>query len=180
VILVGWQHPFYTAFIGIGLAISRLNRNLSIKIMAPILGLGIAIIVHSLHNTISTVFQGLQSLAIGIIFDWSGWIAMIIFIIWALYREQKWIVSQLRDEVSKGVITTAQYLTACSAWAQTSTRIKALFSGKYRLTNHFYLLSAELAFKKYQSYIMGEQEENQSEIDRLRAELGQMSPQIST
>ena len=40
VILVGWQHPFYTAFIGIGLAISRLSRNTSIKIIAPIIGLG--------------------------------------------------------------------------------------------------------------------------------------------
>ena len=27
VILVGWQHPFYTAFFGIGLAVARLNRN---------------------------------------------------------------------------------------------------------------------------------------------------------
>ena len=180
VILVGWQHPFYSAFIGIGLAISRLNRNLAIKIMAPIMGLGIAIIVHSLHNTISTVFQGLQSLAIGTIFDWSGWIVMIIFMIWALYREQKWIVSQLRDEVSNGVITTAQYLTACSARAQTSTRIRALFSGKYRLIDRFYLLSAELAFKKIQAYAIGEQEENLVEIDRLRAELGQISPQITT
>jgi len=180
VILVGWQHPFYTAFIGIGLAISRLNRNLSIKIMVPIIGWGIAVFAHSFHNTISTVFQGLQSLAIGIIFDWSGWITMIIFVIWALYREQKWIISQLRDEVSNGVITTAQYLTACSARAQTSTRIKALFSGKYRLIDRFYLLSAELAFKKYQAYAMGEQGENQAEIDRLRAELGHMSAQIST
>jgi RsiW-degrading membrane proteinase PrsW (M82 family) len=180
VILVGWQHPFYTAFIGIGLAISRLNRNLSIKIMVPIIGWGIAVFAHSFHNTISTVFQGLQSLAIGIIFDWSGWIAMIIFVIWALYREQKWIISQLRDEVSNGVITTAQYLMACSARAQTSTRIKALFSGKYRLIDRFYLLSAELAFKKYQAYAMGEQKENQAEIDRLRAELGRMSAQIFT
>ena len=29
VILVGWQHPFYTAFTGIGLAVARLNRKLS-------------------------------------------------------------------------------------------------------------------------------------------------------
>src|SRR4030043_156700 len=59
VILVGWQHPFYTAFIGIGLAISRLNGTSPIKIIAPIIGLGIAVFAHSIHNTISTVFQGL-------------------------------------------------------------------------------------------------------------------------
>jgi len=42
VILVGWQHPFYTAFTGIGLALARLNKNWLIKIMAPLLGLAVA------------------------------------------------------------------------------------------------------------------------------------------
>ncbi len=179
VILVGWQHPFYSAFTGIGLAVSRLSRNLSIKLLAPIMGWGLAIFTHSLHNTISSIFQGIESLVIGVIFDWSGWIAMIIFIIWALYREQKWIIAQLRDEVANGVITPAQYKTACSAWVQTSLRLKALFSGQYRITDRFYLLTAELAYKKHQAYSLGEQEENQPEIDRVRAELGTMSPQLS-
>ncbi len=179
VILVGWQHPFYTAFTGIGLAVSRLSRYSSIKIIAPLLGWAIAITTHSLHNTISTLFQGLQSLVIGIIFDWSGWIAMIIFVIWALYREQKWIIMQLRDEVTNGVITPTQYQIACSARAQTSTRMKALFAGKYRLIDKFYLLTAELAFKKHQASTLGEQEVNQPEIDHMRAELIQMSSQIS-
>jgi RsiW-degrading membrane proteinase PrsW (M82 family) len=180
VILVGWQHPFYTAFIGIGLAISRLSRNTAIKIMAPLIGWGIAIFTHSIHNIISTIFQGLQSLIIGLVFDWSGWIAMIIFVIWALYREQKWIIVQLRDEVTGNVITPAQYQTACSAWAQASTRTKALFSGKYHLTDRFYLLTAELAFKKQHASTLGEQTDNQPEIDRIRAELVKMSPQLST
>ena len=180
VILVGWQHPFYTAFIGIGLAVSRLSRKTSIKIIAPLMGWGVAVFTHSLHNTISTLFQGLQSLVIGVIFDWSGWIAMIIFIIWALYREQKWIITQLRDEVNYGVITPAQYKIACSAWAQTSTRINALFAGKYRLIDRFYLLTAELAFKKHQASNLGEQGLSQPEIDHMRNELLQMSPQIGT
>jgi len=180
VILVGWQHPFYTAFIGIGLAISRLSRNTSIKIIAPLIGWGVAVFTHSLHNLISNIFQGFQSLVVGLFFDWSGWIAMIIFIVWALYREQKWIISQLRDEVTDGVITPGQYQTACSAWAQTSTRMKALFSSKYRLINRFYLLTAELAFKKQHASAVGEQQENKPEIDHIRAELVQMGPQIST
>ena len=179
VILVGWQHPFYTAFIGIGLAISRLNRNPTIKLLAPILGWAMAVITHSIHNAISTVFQGIPSLTIGIIFDWSGWIAMIIFVVWALYREQKWITTQLRDEVSTGVITLSQYNTASSAWAQTGARIRALFAGQYRRIDRFFELTAELAFKKHQAYNLGELEQNQVEIERMRAELGGMSSQIS-
>jgi RsiW-degrading membrane proteinase PrsW (M82 family) len=179
VILVGWQHPFYTSFIGIGLAVSRLNRSQSIKILAPIIGWGLAVFTHSIHNTISTIFQGVQSMAIGIIFDWSGWIAMILFVIWALYREQKWIRMQLSEEVIKGVITSAQYKVAISSWSQTEARIKALFSGKYHLIDHFYELAAELAFKKHQAYNLGELEENQGEIERIRTELGVISTQIA-
>ncbi len=178
VVLVGWQHPFYTAFIGIGLAISRLNRNNLIKVVAPIIGLGLAIFVHSFHNLISTLFQGFQSLAFSLIFDWSGWIAMLIFIVWALAREQKWIVTQLPDEVANGVITPLQYKTACSATAQTFARIEALFAGRYRLIDRFYLLTAELAYKKHQASVLEEQEQNQAEINHVRAELVQISSQI--
>jgi RsiW-degrading membrane proteinase PrsW (M82 family) len=179
VILVGWQHPFYTAFIGIGLAISRLNRNRWIITIIPIIGLGIAIIMHSIHNTISTVFQGLASIGIELLFDWSGWIAMAIFIIWALYREQRWIVIQLGEEVTNKIITLAQYKTACSAWSQTSARIAALFSGQYTLINRFYSIAVELAYKKQHRLIPGDNEGNPSEIDRLRAELGRLSSQFT-
>lgn len=178
VILVGWQHPFYTSFTGIGLAVSRLNRNTSIKILAPIIGWGLAVFTHSIHNIISTIFQSIQSVAIGIIFDWSGWIAMIIFVIWALYREQKWIKTQLTEEVTNGVITSTQYKIAISTWAQTKERIEALFSGKYRRTDRFYELAAELAFKKHQAFNLGEVQENQVEIERIRTELASMSTQI--
>ena len=39
VILVGWQHPFYTAFTGIGFAVARMNRAWLVKIVAPLVGL---------------------------------------------------------------------------------------------------------------------------------------------
>jgi RsiW-degrading membrane proteinase PrsW (M82 family) len=180
VILVGWQHPFYTAFIGIGLAIARLNRNPWIITFVPILGLGIAIITHSIHNSISTVFQGLQGLGIGLIFDWSGWLVMGIFIIWALFREQRWIISQLGEEVANGTISPSQYKTACSAWAQSSARIQALFSGQFHLVNRFYSTAVELAYKKHQATLPGEKVQNPSEIDRLRGILEQMSFQVSS
>jgi RsiW-degrading membrane proteinase PrsW (M82 family) len=178
VFLVGWQHPFYTAFIGIGLAIARLNPIKAVKIIGPILGLGVAITVHSIHNTIATTLQGLKGLTTELLFDWSGWVMMVIFLIWALYREQRWIVTQLRDEVSNGTITPAQYHTACSAWRQTGSRINALFSGNYQLVNRFYSLTAELAYKKRQSIIPGEPGHGSTEIDVLRDQLASLSTKV--
>ncbi len=178
VVLVGWQHPFYTAFIGIGLAISRLNRNNLLKIIVPMIGFGIAIVVHSIHNTISMTIHGWEGLTAGLIFDWSGWLLMAVFVIWALYREQQWIVTQLKEEVSTRIITPAQYRTACSAWLQTYSRMNALFSGKYHLINRFYTLTGELAYKKQQSLLPDEQHCDQFEIDEIRTELGKMSAEF--
>ena len=105
---------------------------------------------------------------------------MLIFILWALYREQRWIITQLYEEVATGMVTPVQYKIASSAWNQTRSRLKAFQSGHYRQTNRFYLLSAELAFKKHQASALGENPQHQSEIERLRSELNLLSPQITS
>jgi RsiW-degrading membrane proteinase PrsW (M82 family) len=179
VVLVGWQHPFYTSFIGIGLAIARLNRNWLVKITAPLAGLGLAIFTHSMHNTLAAFLQGLGGLAIGTLIDWTGWFIMFLFILWALYREQRWISSQLREEVSLGILNPVQYKIACSAWSQMAARTKALFAGRYRLTNRFFQTAVELAFKKQQRLKLGEEGGNTPIIERLRAELARLAPQVT-
>ena len=176
VILVGWQHPFYTAFIGIGLAAARLSRQLWIKLLAPVLGLGLAIFAHSAHNTLAGFLPGLGGLAIGAILDWGGWFFMFLFIIWALYREQRWLAEYLRDEVSLGALSAAQYNTACSAWAQSGARLGALFSGRFGATNRFYQVCAELAYKKAQFAALGNEDGNAQIIQRLRQELAALAP----
>ena len=54
-IVFGWQHPFYTAFTGIALAIMRMTRSALTKLIVLPVGLGMAIFAHSLHNTIAGV-----------------------------------------------------------------------------------------------------------------------------
>lgn len=180
VFLVGWQHPFYTAFTGIGLAFSRLSRNVFAKLLYPLAGLTIAIFTHSVHNTISEIFKGMGGLVVTALIDWAGWLLMILFILWALYREKNWIIVQLREEVSLGIITTEQYRVACSAWAQTAARLGAIFSNRFKATNRFYQVTAELAYKKQQTSMMGDEDGNSLIIQRLRDELGKLSPIAAT
>lgn len=178
VVLVGWQHPFYTAFIGIGLAVARLTRNPMTRLAALIGGLGLAILLHSLHNTLASLVRGWSSFVLGTVIDWSGWIFMLLFILWAIYREQQWIVTHLREEVSLGSLTPTQYQTACSAWLQGLARFGALFSGRFQATNRFYQLCAELAYKKEQRSKMGDEGGNSKIIETLREELARLSPQV--
>jgi RsiW-degrading membrane proteinase PrsW (M82 family) len=180
VFLVGWQHPFYTAFIGIGFALARLNKDLLAKFIFPSLGFAVAIFAHSVHNTISHFLNGIGGLAVTTLNDWTGWLFMLGFVFWALYREKHWIIAQLREEVTLGVITPNQYRVACSAWAQSSARLGALFSGKFTATNRFYQVTAELAYKKQQTTLLGDEGGNSVIIQRLRAELQKLSPFAAT
>jgi RsiW-degrading membrane proteinase PrsW (M82 family) len=178
VILVGWQHPFYTAFIGIGLAAARLVRPTALVLLAPLIGWTVAVITHSLHNTLATIFPAPGGLLFGAIWDWLGWFFMFLFILWAISRDQLAIVRHLKEEVELVMITTAQYRTACSAWSQSAARVGAMLSGRYPSTSRFYQLCAELAHKKEQLQRLGEEGGNTRLIEELRLELNRLSPLI--
>ena len=177
-ILVGWQHPFYTTFIGIGLALSRLNRNVLVKIAAPIAGWGLAVLTHSFHNTFSSLIGGVEGLLLGTAIDWTGWFFMLLVIIWAIFREQQFLRKYLKEEVSLGIISPDQYKTACSAFSMSLARMGSLTSGAYGRTNKFYHLCAELSHKKRQREAVGEERGNTMLIEQIRKELTQLSPYV--
>jgi len=168
VILVGWQHVFYTAFIGIGFAFSRLRKEVWLKVSFPIIGWLLAIFSHSIHNTLGEFLGGFIGTVIGILVDWTGWFFMLLIIIWAIYRESKWMTEYLKGEIDLGTITAKQYKTAISSVKQTMARTSALFKGKYKKTSQFYNLCAELAQKKHQLATLGDEDDNKQKIERLR------------
>jgi protease PrsW len=176
VVMVGWQHPFYSAFIGIGLAISRLNRGLLISIAAPVAGWVVAVLAHSMHNTLATLLTGLEGLTVTLLFDWTGWLFMFLFILYAIAREQKYLADHLREEVALGVISQQHYQTACSSWKQSAARLASLFEGKYNKTRRFYQIAGQLAHKKHHLTTLGEEEGNTSAIKQLRSELMHLAP----
>jgi len=176
VVLVGWQHPFYTAFTGIGLAIARMNRNVFIKIMAVIGGFAIAVFTHAFHNTFGSLIGGIEGLAIGTFVDWVGWFFMLLFIIWMIVNERNILKRQLYAEANNGIISPSQYRTALS-FAQTSARLNALSSGSYRSTARFYQVCGELAHKKEQLAKLGNERGNLAIIEKLRVELAQLAVQ---
>jgi len=176
VILVGWQHPFYTAFFGIGLAVARLNKNLSIKIFALLLGLAASMFAHAFHNTMDVFLNGWAGLAVGTVIDWTGWLFMFGVILWATWREQQVLKKFLATEVQTGTITPAHFRTASSGWLQMFARITAIFTGKYLKTARFYQLCGEYAHKRQQYATLGDEGGNLAIIQKLRAEMALLAP----
>ena len=177
VVLVGWQHPLYTAFTGIGLALARMNRSLLVKFIAPITGFGLAMFTHAFHNTMAEIpFFGELTCVVGSFLDWFGVLFMFLVILWATWVEQRNLINHLREEVQLGLISPAQYRTACSAWAQAFARLSSLFGGSYSSTSRFYQVCGELAHKKQQLLKNGDEGGNTAIIQRYRAELLRLAP----
>lgn len=180
VILVGWQHPFYTAFFGIGLAYHRLHPAGFWRNAAPIIGLGIGIITHSLHNLFSSTAQEGGAALAATAFDWLGWGFMFLFIQVMIRRERKLLVTNLLEEVEFGILTPEQYSTAINSTRRWKVQWKALFTQRWRLTRHFYQLCGEIAHKKNQLNYLGDEQGNTHIIDLHRMELRRLSPFIES
>lgn len=170
-----WGHPFYTAFTGIGFAVARTNRNIIVKIIAPIVGYFLAVFAHSFHNTSLVFVSGLGSLALIILVEWGGWIIFLGFIAWMIRKEQGLLKKHLREEVSSGLISENQYKTAVSFF-QFGARMAAMSGGVYGATSRFYQVCGELAHKKEQLAKFGDERGNIAIIDKLRTELTTLAP----
>lgn len=177
VVLGAWNHATYTAFTGIGLAITRNNRNPLIKVLAPLGGLALAIFTHFLHNTIGVVIADAGAIFLMLVVDWLGWLFIFGIMLWAIRRERIWIQFHLKQEVKSGLISQAQYEVATSAFRRGLAALSEIGSSKYRQTRKFYQLTAELAYKKQQIARVGARPGNTIEmINQLRAEIGQLAP----
>ncbi|MEI6290032.1 MAG: PrsW family intramembrane metalloprotease [Chloroflexota bacterium] len=176
VVLVGWQHPLYTSFTGIGLASARMSRSWFTRLAGPLIGLSMDMFTHSFHNTLASIpFLGSLTCWLGTFLDWSGVFFMLTVIIWAAAIEEKNIARLLREEVSLGIMTQSQYRTACSDISQTFARLNGLFSGHSRDTNRFYQVCGELAHKKKQLEKLGDENGNAQLIQQYRLELSRLS-----
>jgi RsiW-degrading membrane proteinase PrsW (M82 family) len=176
VVLGIWDHPFYTAFIGIGLALSRLSRSRALRWLAPPIGWGLALGFHSLHNTLAALSGKVPALGgLMLLFDWAGWAGMSLLILLSIRREGRLVGAHLAEEVDCGRLTAAQYRTAASSWARSGACLRALPGGRLRATVRFYQVCGELAHKKEQLAVLGDEGCNRELVEQLRAELAGLS-----
>ncbi|MBK9005370.1 MAG: PrsW family intramembrane metalloprotease [Anaerolineae bacterium] len=175
VVLVGWMHPFFTAFTGIGFALARMSRNMLVKIIAVPAGYVVAVLTHSFHNTFGSLVGGEGGFFLGILADYFGYFIMTVFIIWMIMHERNILKRQLVEEVNSGAISQQQYKTAISFF-QFNAHISALTSGSFGPTKRFYQVLGELAHKKEQLARVGDEAGNMKIIEGYRAELMRLAP----
>lgn len=176
-ILLGiWGHPFYTAWIGLGLAASRLSKSVLVRWLAPPAGWTIAVIAHALHNGLATASGEVAELGLLMfLLDWLGWLVMGVILAVALWRERRMLQLQLAEEVTRGTLGERQYRVALSP-VHLGVRLRALSSGRLLATRRFYRLAGELAHKKQQLARMGDEGGTALHVEQLREEMRRLSP----
>lgn len=178
VILVGWQHPFYTAFFGIGLAVARLTSHRWLRWAAPVMGLIIAITVHAGHNTLTVLLSSGMGRFAALSLDWTGWLMMAIFCGFMVRHEKTLLQNHLKEELESAVITPKQYQMACSVRARSQVWFHSKIQKNQNDQRRFFQVCAELAHKKNQFNRLGNEKNNLEIIHELRSEMMALAERI--
>ncbi len=177
-VLVGWQHPFYTAFIGLGFAVSRRSTQKIWIWITPLIGWSIAVTFHLLHNLFSGLLHSRAGVIFSIIWDWSGYLGLLVLILLLIKREQFWMKKYLAAEIDQQLISLTHYQTACSAWRQSLVFLQGRIQGNFRDTSRFYQACGNLMHKKRHLARHGDELGTALEIQRLRSELKELTLKI--
>lgn len=173
--LFGLNHAFFTSLTGMGFAAARYQKNIFLKLLFPLLGLGAAMFAHGLHNGLVTF--GIVGLPFAVLADWFGIVGVLIVALVSLHGEARWIKHYLAEEVTLGTLTARQAATVGSfggrigaEWAGFSGGL-----GRWWRARRFYQQCAELAYKKHQLNKMGNEGGNVAIVERLRGEVRGLS-----
>ncbi len=159
----GLNHSFFTAIIGIGIAVSRLTRQGGLKVFAPVLGWLGAVFVHFVHNASASLSEALGAIACIPLFvnAWGGLLLLGVIIVWALMQERAWIKKYLAYEVAHETIGAHHYEVASSNLNRFMAPLQHLFSGNFSMffkTRYYYDQCAKLAYAAHHAELYQDSE----------------------
>ncbi len=182
-VVFGLNHAFFTSLTGIGLGIARHARRAWARLLAPLIGLAAAVVMHSLHNTTVSLVEAMPALlCVTFLADWGGVLFVLVVMVLAIRREREWIVAQLADEVEQATLREPQYQAAVSVARRMSARLSALGAGgpaSWWKVGRFFHILTELAYKKHARSRRGDRGATEQQISALRQEAQRLSAELA-
>ncbi|MGB0383574.1 MAG: PrsW family intramembrane metalloprotease [Ardenticatenaceae bacterium] len=180
-IIFGLNHALFTSAFGAGLGYARYALNPFTRRIAPLLGLLLAIMLHAIHNFFVSVPNAELLCLVSLAADYLGIIAWLALMWFATYQEKQWITEELAEEVADGVLSAEHTRAAASYRTRLRDRLAEYqehgFGRAHRL-RLLHQIATELAFKKRQLRIHGDEQGNAAEIAKLRAQIGQLMQEL--
>jgi RsiW-degrading membrane proteinase PrsW (M82 family) len=145
------SHPLFTSLTGIGLGLARQSTNMFVKILTPIVGLLMAIFMHSIWNGSAVFGGGGVFLLTYIVVMVPAFIIMLVVIAVALRREGQVVREHLVIDLHRGFLTEEEYKQLGSILGRMGSSYNAFSrSGVkgWRARRRFNQLASELAFHR--------------------------------
>ncbi len=174
----GFNHAMFTSLTGVGLGISRYIPSRAARFIVNCTGLAAAIVVHALHNLLTGSELCLVSLAM----DWGGVAVVAVIVLLAWQRERAWMQQYLLDEVREGLLTSTEFEMLASRGKRYRESLRALGASgvrRARLWRSLANTATELAFKKRQLAVMGEERGNSRRVAHLRERMAGLRQELA-
>jgi RsiW-degrading membrane proteinase PrsW (M82 family) len=146
-----FSHPLFTSLTGIGLGLARQSNNLAVKILTPIVGLLMAIFMHSIWNGSAVFGGGLLFLLTYLVVMIPAFIIMLVVIGVALRREGQVVREHLVIDLERGFLTPEEYKQLGSIVGRMGSSFNAFSQSGlkgWRARRRFNQLASELAFHR--------------------------------
>ena len=146
-----FSHPLFTSLTGIGLGLARQSTNIVVKIVTPIVGLLMAIFMHSIWNGSAVFGGGAVFVLTYILVMIPAFLIMLVVIGFALRREGQIVREHLVIDLERGFLTQEEYKQLGSILGRMGSSYNA-FSRTglkgWRARRRFNQLASELAFHR--------------------------------
>jgi RsiW-degrading membrane proteinase PrsW (M82 family) len=146
-----FSHPLFTSLTGIGLGLARQSSNIALKVVTPVVGLLLAIFMHSLWNASAVFGGGLIFLLIYIVVMVPAFFIILVVISLALRREGQVVREFLVLDLERGLLTQEEYKQLGSIVGRMGSSFNALSKRGvkgWRERMRFNQLASELAFHR--------------------------------
>ena len=146
-----FSHPLFTSLTGIGLGLARQSNNIAIKLITPVIGLVMAIFMHSLWNASAVFGGGPVFILTYIVVMVPAFVIMLIVISLALRREGQVVREFLVMDLDRGFLTQEEYKQLGSIAGRMGSSFNALSRTGvkgWRARMRFNQLASELAFHR--------------------------------
>jgi len=147
----GLNHAMYTAFTGLGVALSLEIKQPPLKIVSVVGGVTLAVGAHALHNALATFTSqsGLITLLAAVVADWAGVLVLLVVALAAFVLERRRIVAYAEALVREKVIPASEIDLLKSTLKRRLARLDLLARGDFRqwyLMQRYYNTVTEAAF----------------------------------
>ncbi len=149
--LAPFAHPMFTSMTGMGLGIALHTRNLFLKFLAPIVGLLMAISMHSIWNGSAVLFGGPGFILMYVLIMVPAFAIMFVVIFLALRREGRIIREHLTPDFQGGIFTQEEFIQLCTIRGRMGASYSAFSRGGFlhwQARRQLNQTASELAFHR--------------------------------